>query len=422
MSNEFDVIVVGAGPAGCIAALQAARAGARTMLIEKSSMPGGTTTICNVDFPGLFHAWGKQVIAGIGWELVSKAATEAGWTFPDFSRYDLPHWQLQIRVNPGLYACILDEAFAAAGVTVLYHAMPLEVRETADGVALKVAAKEGALDFQCRIAIDASGDADLVAKAGFKLRKSEEKQPGTPMVRFDGYDLDHIDLDAVEKAYQAAVAAGTMNHLDTGMSRSMAGLLHGHGENCIHIPVEDACTSADKSVIEQTGRLTVLRIFRFLKQFKGLENLRITYLAPQCGVRETAVIDGEKCITVEDYCSGRYWDDSLCYAFYQIDLHRKDKASGLMGRPLQFGMVPTVPRGALTPRGSKRILAAGRCVSSDRLANSALRVQASCMAMGQSAGALAVLAVRNHQTTGEVSIAQTRELLREHGAITPEAV
>ena len=418
--ESYDVIVVGAGPAGCVASLQAARAGARTLLLEKSSMPGGTTTIGGVNFPGLFHAWGKQVIAGIGWELVSKAVEEAGETFPDFSRFDLPHWKLQIPINPFLYACLLEEAFTQAGVEVLYHAMPAAAEEDVDEVRVSVAAKEGIRKLRCRVAVDTTGDADLIAMAGHRIVKSPVKQPATPMVRFGGYDPAGLDMTAIEQSYQEEIAVSRMHHLDTGMSRSMAHLLRNHGENCIHIPVPDATTSADKSSIEQQGRIAILRIYRFLKRFSGLEQLQIEYMASQCGVRETATIAGKTTIAVEDYIAGKHWADSICNAFYQIDLHVCDKAGGLMAKSLQAGTVPTVPRGALLPVTSRRMMAAGRCVSSDRLANSALRVQASCMAMGQAAGALAALAVLQNLTPEELAMTEVKALLRHHGAITPE--
>src|SRR5688500_6385841 len=73
-SLSTDVLVVGGGTAGTIAAVQAGRLGVRTVLVESGSQLGGTTTTGGVDFPGLFHAWGRQVIAGIGWELVKETA------------------------------------------------------------------------------------------------------------------------------------------------------------------------------------------------------------------------------------------------------------------------------------------------------------------------------------------------------------
>ena len=69
---ETDVLVIGGGSAGAIAAIQAGRLGAKTILVEAGSQLGGTTTTGGVDYPGLFHAWGKQVVAGIGWEMVRR--------------------------------------------------------------------------------------------------------------------------------------------------------------------------------------------------------------------------------------------------------------------------------------------------------------------------------------------------------------
>jgi hypothetical protein len=83
------------------------------------------------------------------------------------------------------------------------------------------------------------------------------------------------------------------------------------------------------------------------------------------------------------------------------------------------GVVPTVPLGALIPKGSRNLLVAGRCVSSDRLANSGLRVQAPCMAMGQAAGVAAALAAKTGTTPRSVPLQSIRRVLAEHRAIVP---
>ena len=98
------------------------------------------------------------------------------------------------------------------------------------------------------------------------------------------------------------------------------------------------------------------------------------------------------------------------------DLHSE---AGVKPQPLKPGTVPTIPLGALVPKGSRNIIVAGRCVSSDRLANSGLRVQASCMAMGQAAGAAAALAVEMNTTPLKVPLTDIHEMLRNHGAIIP---
>ena len=86
VNTVADVLVVGGGTAGTIAAIQAARAGAKTLLVERGTQLGGTTTTGGVAFPGLFDAWGKQIIAGIGWELVKESVEMDGGQLPDFSK------------------------------------------------------------------------------------------------------------------------------------------------------------------------------------------------------------------------------------------------------------------------------------------------------------------------------------------------
>lgn len=141
---------------------------------------------------------------------------------------------------------------------------------------------------------------------------------------------------------------------------------------------------------------------------------RLIHRQPEVNFRESYRIQGKTIIRVDDYTSGRVFDDAICNAFYPIDLHTKD---GLKGEKLKTGTLPTVPLGALIPMGMANIMVAGRCVSSDRLANSALRVQASCMAMGQAAGAAAALAVQKQTTPGALPLNELKALLKKHGAI-----
>ena len=142
---------------------------------------------------------------------------------------------------------------------------------------------------------------------------------------------------------------------------------------------------------------------------------RLMHLQPETGFRESFRIVGETMITVNDYTSGRLFDDAVCNAFYPVDLHTR---TGVKPKPLRPGTVPTIPLGALIPKDSRNIMVAGRSLSSDRLANSGLRVQAPCMAMGQAAAA-ATLAAGTGTTPLEVPLAEVHRLLAAHGAIIP---
>lgn len=386
-------------------------------------MLGGTTTNGGVNFPGLFHAWGRQVIAGIGWELVAQTVAETGDSLPDFTHYQQKHWKLQVRVNRFVYAALADEKLSEAGASVLFHAMlaKLKAKPDASGWLVTLCTKEGLHEVDTKVVIDCTGDANAVALAGLKLRQSPELQPATLSCQASGYDMEALDIEAINQAFEREVAAGRLAYTDVSWNSTKADAahwLHNHGANANHVHDIDARTSQGKSELELASRGQLLRLYRFLKQQPGLEHLVIEQVSPECGVRETVTIEGQAMVTVHDYQSGRVWEDALCYAFYPIDLH-KATGKGLQCEPLKEGVVPTVPRGALLPKDSQRLIVAGRCLSSDQLANSALRIQATCMATGQAAGAMAALSARDNTDPARLPMSAIRAMLKEHGAIVP---
>ncbi|MFW6132840.1 MAG: FAD-dependent oxidoreductase [Planctomycetota bacterium] len=422
MSEPYDVIVVGGGTAGVVAAVQAARAEARTLLIEKNGLLGGTVTAGGVSAPGRFHGRGRQLVAGIGWELVTRCLDEAGDELPDCTT-DASSMGPHIRLNAPLYAALCDEMCVEAGVELWLHVMCAGVRHDAEAGLwrLEACTKTGPAEVATRTLIDCTGDANVVTLAGLEVIRPEQVQPGTLTCRLSGYDPASLDYDALDAAFAAEVAAGRLVHGDGGWNAERPGvrkLLEGRGHNANHIIGVNAADSTGRTAMELAGRRSLLRVYRWLRTQPGLENLRIDWIAPECGVRETVVIAGAKTITERDYVTGRVWDDSLCYAMYPVDLHIA-AGRGIHAYPPEEGKVPTVPRGALLPAGSRNLLVAGRCVSSDRLANSGLRVEASCMAMGQAAGAIAALAAQRGADVGDVEIDAVRALLTAHGAVVP---
>jgi len=420
LEPDYDVVVCGAGPAGIVAAVQAARAGARTLLVEKSGILGGTTTLAGVNFPGLFHAWGRQIIAGIGWELVERTAHEEGRPLPDFANYNGFHSRMQVLVNKAIYAGLADEMVHDSGASVLFHAMPAKVERDGEGWSLTLCLKEGLREVSAHVLIDATGDANLVHLAGLPLSRGESKQPGTLIMHAAGYVFEDLDFAVLEQAFVAAVENGEMLRSDFyAKTNPVRGFLRAKGNNAMHVIGVDGETSQSRTDAELQARRAMLRIIRFLRKQPGLEKFHIESFATECGIRETAGIYGETCITLEDYVTGRVWPDSVCHSFYPIDLHSCD-GIGIDIRPLEEGVFPTIPLGALLPRDSRNLIVAGRSACGERMAQSAYRVQASCMAMGQAAGAVAALAAGQGCELREVSLSDLRELLSRHGAIVPE--
>ena len=421
MDNAFDVIVIGGGTAGVIAAIQSARADHKTLLIEKNALPGGTMTAGAIGVPGLFHAWKKQIIAGIGWELVSQASAESGYSLPDFEQQtgNNDFYTYQINVNPLIYALLCEEKMIAAGVNILYHTMLADLTIEKEGLSITICTREGLRKFHAKRLIDCTGDAYAVAMAGYEVIHPFPCQPASICCNLSGYDYKKLDWGVIRNAADKALAAGELkiNDLSYNTKWFPSHFLKLHGMNSNHVFPEIPPHSAEgRSALEQSAHRTLLRAYRFLRKQPGLENLKMEMTAFECGVRESAVIKGIYTITGEDYTAAKKYPDALCNAYYPIDIHSE---SGVGPHELNQGLVPQVPLRALIPEKSEFILAAGRCISSDREANSALRVQATCMATAQAAAAAVCVSIRENVPVSQASLENVRGLLKQNGAIVP---
>jgi hypothetical protein len=228
--------------------------------------------------------------------------------------------------------------------------------------------------------IDCTGGADVVGKLGLPRLREAETQPGSMLYKFGA-------------------------PFQTGRERLSAVYVHG----------ADSSNSVTRTQANLTGRREILVRLR-ARRDGGEKDARLVQIQPEAAFRESYRIQGEVVITHDDYVTGRVFEDAISHAFYPVDLHTR---SGVAPKPLQEGVVPTVPLRALVPKGSRRLIAAGRSISSDRLANSGLRVQATCMATGQAAGTAAALAAQRNATPLDVPLDVLRELLRQNGAIIP---
>ena len=407
--KEYDVVVVGGGTAGVSAAIAAAETGARTLIVEKNSILGGTMTVCDVLFPGLFFAWGKQIVDGPCWDIIKKTAEYGGAKLPEISFKPQNHWDEQIPLDKFVYLHFLNSRCRESGVDILTSTMLSDISELETGIRLFVTCKEGLYSILTKKCIDATGDANLVSVAGYSVVKSKTQQPATLINRISGYDINNVSLEEIKKAFPSAGFPYyvTEELLISWLNRGIIDL---------HIPCEDADTSFGKTRVNLRAVSDLFSVFIFLKQIGGLEKLTVDFISADTGIRETNRIVGEYEITAEDYIKGRFFDDSVCFAFYPIDLHVLD---GIKQMFHEENTVAKVPYRALIPKGAKNILCAGRYISSDSLANSGLRVEAVCVATGQVAGCAAALAAKKNISVAEIDYHELCGAVSAIGGIVP---
>ena len=414
----FDVAVVGGGPAGIGAALASAKTGAKTVLVERDARLGGTTVSAEVLPIGLFHAWNRQVIAGPCWELVTNVYVFGGGKLPDFPKLNPRDWGRHcLQVNPFVYSVLAAETLEKAGVELRFNAAACGVERTSDGWKISLATDEGIQYITAKEVVDATGSATVAAFAGAERVRADDvqRQPGSFFFHINTRGWK-FDAAAVDKAHAEAVASGELKPTDIHIRMSDY-IRAGGGWGC-YVPLADNSTATARDETNRRGRETMLRVIRFIRRQPGLEKATIVSASPEVGVRETYRVVGEKTLTEADYLAGTVEPDSLCYSYWFIDEHNAAwKDSHMVFH--EPGKVGTIPLGAMIPKGVQHLLVAGRAVSSDHGANSALRVQASCMAIGQAAGVVAALAAKRDVDPRAVVLDDAKRQLKAIGAIVP---
>lgn len=366
-------------------------------------------TFGGINCPDSFFAWGRRrITGGIAWELVRRTQEETGQLTLTAKTMNIP-----------VFAALCDQAAIDAGVELLFHAMPAALTHDDAGWLATICTKSGLQQTRAAVVIDATGDANAVALAGFEVERPGVVQPGTLNMRCSGYDPQALDFPALRAAAGKAIAAGELKTTDISWrSDDPEAFLRSFGGTSNHLRAHGAETSEGRSLAEVEGRKAMLRMMRFFRKQPGLESFQVYWICPEVGIRETVTIKGKATVTTADYEAGVVYPDAVCYAFYPIDEHLND-GQGVNWRKLARPVLPTIPRGALLPIGSRNLIVAGRCLSSEREAQSALRVECPCMAMGQAAGALAALAVQQQVDVEDVPMDSLRATLRAHAAIVP---
>ncbi len=445
------MLVVGGGPAGTVASIAAAREGARVACVERYGFLGGTLTAAMVAPIMGFHAGERQVVRGIPQEIVDRlialGASPGHVPDPIDFCYTVTPFDYE-----GLKRVYLEMA-VDAGVDLWLHSVFLDAG-AADGRVerVRVWQKDGIKELRAGVYVDASGDADLATAAGAPTQLGREAdqrtQPMTLMFRLGGVEWERV-MDHVA-AHEGEIQHGQGVHerieiewLRALPIRGFAGFgslvaaARARGEwtvprdrllvfegvrpgeavvNTTRVLGRLGTVGADLARAEVEGRRQAYQVVDVLRRaLPGFASAYLLETPAQIGVRETRRIVGEYALTQEDILSGRKFPDAIACGAYPIDIH--DPASDrLIAKRLAPGEYYTIPFRALLPRGTRNMLAAGRCISATHEAFAAFRVSAIVMAIAQAAGTAAAMAAEQRTAPKQLDPAALRKRLRERGA------
>lgn len=421
IADRYDVIVVGSGSAGSSAAISAARAGARTLLIDRLAFMGGTSTAV-LDTFYAFYTPGEQprrVVGGLGWEVVERL-TEQGVAFERPNTYGAG---TGVTYDQETLKFTWERMAADASVDVLLHTWATGVRLDGHRIdAVRVWNKGGERWLGAAVVVDASGDADLCAFAGAGYE--DYRSTGKVQSLSTLFRLANVDVEAASRTkkaelwalMRAAAATGeyALPRLEGSWHRTpFEGVVMVH---MTRMPNVDATDPVALTAAEIEGRRQVREYHRFLRdRVPGFERSVVVGTSPSIGIRESRRVIGDYQLARSDVLEARRFDDEIALCGAPIEDHGAGGATDW--QYVAGGAVYGIPYRTLLPRSLDGLLVAGRCFSSTHDAHASARSMATCMAMGQAAGTAAALAASGNCLPRDVPADTLRTRLRSDGAI-----
>lgn len=457
---DFDVVVAGAGMAGVVAAIAAARNGARTLLTDRLPFLGGNVTAGLLGNFLTFHNMkGEQITDGIPQEIVDGCIAMGG----AFSQHrgHLPNAYGNAYsvtpVDPEVLKLVTQKLCIEAGVKLLLNTSVAEtIVEATRVTAVRVVNKSGYRTLRAHVFIDATGDADLVAQAGGRFEFGNEANRVMSISLFSrlgGVDLDrHLEYvkanpqefmlgeDPYIGKSREEIAAGletpldyplVTGHYNTVKAAQAKGEFHPNRQRVVFqvttipgVVVLNATSllgfdptdgeSMTAAAIE--GREQIFKVTKFFRDYiPGFENAFMLDSASALGVRESRRIVGTRTLTDADCLAGAKHEDDVALGAYCLDVHQP---SGVIEHMhIKDGEAYGIPFGTMIPETVDGVIVAGRSLSSERFANGSARCQAPIMGLGQAAGTAAAMAVEHDLLPREVPVGQLRGALRNQGAV-----
>lgn len=443
--DYFDVVVCGAGSAGVIAAISAARQGAKVALIEKNGEVGGTPVSALVGpFMTCFTPNGKrQIVKGLFDELVTRLEKKGGAIHPSktgmVSSYGCYISHRHNNVAPfssGLMNIVMAEMLQESGVKLFLNNSIVDTIVEPKSKALKAIVTydgTGFRIFNAKTFIDCTGNAAVSEKAGVQCLQgnpddSLEIQPMT--LFFWIYNVDDkkveefLDKDPAMKhqPYNAMIEADRARG-NFPVPRTKIGLYHmvNEGEWKLNTTRMQGYDPSDPDSLNEAyleGLKQVDFLLDYFKKCPGLENARLGQIGNMVGIRESKRIVGEYTLTKEDLFSAKEFEDTIALCSYPVDMHpSKGNVIGLAYAGAgDVAEVYGIPYRSLLPAGVDNLIVAGRCISATREALAAVRIMPTVMAMGEAAGVAASIAAKNSISPKRISISELRTTLKTLGA------
>ncbi len=413
MQKKYDVIVVGGGFAGVASAIETARKGLKTLLIEKYNCLGGAMSNCLVmPFMPFWtkmekDAPRKYLTGDIFIEILEEAVKLGGM---ESVGNDFDDEIMKLALNR---VCLRN------GVELLFNTVVTNANvENGKLVSVDALGKSQKLELFADNFVDATGDAELSMLAGcdFVLGRETDGlcQPMTLCFRMGGVDKQKFKqnrkkMEVVYKEYKEKGLIKNPRENILVFDNFNEGVLHFNTTRIVKLNPTDPF-QVTKAEIE--AREQCFELLNLLKEnIEGFENAKIISTALQIGIRESRKIVGEYTLTVEDLKNLARFPDAIAVANYDIDIHSPDGA-GTSHYYFGNGEWYEIPYRCLVPKGMDNLLVAGRCISSTHEAQASYRIMPYCAELGQAAGAAISVAAKNGTTLPCVDIKELQEVLR----------
>lgn len=414
--EKYNLIVAGGGLSGVAAAVSAARAGLKVLLVEKSGCLGGAISN-NLVFPFMSYWIGtpgeenhKYITGGIFKEMRKREEQYV----EDYSDRNFKSEYFKI---------LLDDMVTEAGVNVIFHSIVFDVAtEKAEVKSIYVTTPSGVMSFSADFFIDATGNGDLFAMAGcdYQLGRDEDGfcQPMTTCFRVCGVDLEKFNEEKamLQDKYKEAQEKGEITNPREDILFFMGvgeGVLHFNTTRIIKLNPTD---TFDISKAEIESRRQIHEIMSFLKaNSEAFRNSTLISIANEIGVRESRKLKGVHILTADELKESIYFDDTIALGNRNIDIH---SPTGKGTYHYWFGSnYYKIPYRSLLTKEFNNLLVAGRCVSATHEAQAAIRIMPICTSLGEAAGTAAALAYNTGKNAHNIDTDALREKLLENGAI-----